>query len=175
MRPSSVVDVAVGAVDVASRARPGSPRGCARAGARRKRKTRDEEPRVGLGQRRPGSPGPGRPPRAGAPTSGSRASAIASASRASAASARWSSAWRMRSEERVRRLALEAAEERERREEVELVGAPVEVGERREAVRLDRLHQARGRSGPSSAVGAKWPSRTWRPGASRDLARPRPG
>ena len=50
-------------------------------------------------------------------------------------------------QERLRRRAVEAAQERERREEVERVGPPVEVREGREAVLLDRVHQA-GVEGP---------------------------
>ncbi len=72
-------------------------------------------------------------------------------------------------QEGVRRLALEAAEEGERREVVELVGPPLQVRERREAVRLDRLHEPwvhraelRGRG--ELAVGHV------APGAARDLA-----
>ena len=112
---------------------------------------------------RPGSPAPGRPPTGGAPTSGSRASAITSASRVSAASARLVLGVAHPQEERVRRLAVEAAEEGERREEVELVGPPEEVRERREAVRLDRLDEAAVERARARSVGAKWPSRTWRP------------
>ena len=72
-------------------------------------------------------------------------------------------------EEGVGWLAVEAAEQRERREEVELVRAPEELRERREAVRLDGLDQSpverpelrRGRELPVAHVAA---------GAARDLA-----
>jgi len=46
-------------------------------------------------------------------------------------------------EEGMRRLAIQAAEEGEGREEVEVVRAPEEVGERGEAVLLHGLHQPR--------------------------------
>ena len=72
-------------------------------------------------------------------------------------------------EERVRRRAVEAAQERERREEVEGVGPPVEVREGGEAVLLDRLHQAR-LEGPELGGGSEVAVADVAARPSRDLA-----
>jgi len=77
------------------------------------------------------------------------------------ASAPWSSAVAHCAGERPWRLAVEAREQAERREEVQLVRAPEELRERREAVGLD-ASTAAGRAA-QLCVAANCPSRTWRP------------
>ena len=72
-------------------------------------------------------------------------------------------------QEGVWRLALEAAEQRQRREEVELVRAPEQLRERREAVRLDGLDEPLVER-PELRRGCELPVTDVAAGAARDLA-----